>query len=133
MRSDERLKRKHIMTKRAGPLDAHIGARIRERRLLLGMTQGELADLLGIVYQQLHKYERAKNRISAVSLYRAAKALGVEIDWFFEGYEEKGRRPEPLVREREQAVRSLMARVGSMSPDRQDVMARIAKLLQEGD
>ncbi|WP_439578601.1 helix-turn-helix domain-containing protein [Elioraea sp.] len=70
---------------RAGAADRHVGARIRERRLLLGMSQQQLAEAIGVTYQQAHKYERGLNRISAGRLYGIAQTLGVPVSWFFEG------------------------------------------------
>ena len=66
------------------PVDVHVGARVRERRMSLGMSQPKLAAVLGIAYQQLYKYEQAKNRISASRLYELSKVLGVPITFFFE-------------------------------------------------
>jgi transcriptional regulator with XRE-family HTH domain len=66
-------------------LDAHIGSRIRERRTALGLTGYQLADMVGVTYQQLFKYERGINRISAGRLYEIARALDVEITFYFEG------------------------------------------------
>jgi transcriptional regulator with XRE-family HTH domain len=71
---------------RAGAIDRHVGARIRERRLLLGMSQQQLAETIGVTYQQAHKYERGLNRISAGRLYGIAQVLGVPVSWFFEGF-----------------------------------------------
>lgn len=70
---------------RAGVVDRHVGARIRERRLLLGMSQQQLAEAIGVTYQQAHKYERGLNRISAGRLYGIAQVLGVPVSWFFDG------------------------------------------------
>jgi DNA-binding XRE family transcriptional regulator len=52
-------------TGRTQDVDRHVGARVRERRIMLGLTQQQLADLIGVTYQQAHKYERGINRISA--------------------------------------------------------------------
>ena len=70
---------------RAGAADRHVGARIRERRIMLGLSQQQLAGLIGVTYQQAHKYERGLNRISAGRLYDIATVLSVPISWFFEG------------------------------------------------
>lgn len=67
------------------PVDKHVGIRIRERRIMLGLSQQQMADMMGVTYQQAHKYERGINRISAGRLYEVAQALGVEVGWFFEG------------------------------------------------
>ena len=66
-------------------IDIHVGNRIRERRILLGFTQQQMANLIGVTYQQAHKYERGINRISAGRLYSIASALNVPINYFFEG------------------------------------------------
>ncbi len=70
---------------RANSADRHVGARIRERRTMLGLSQQQLAQMIGVTYQQAHKYERGFNRISAGRLYDIAVVLGVPISWFFEG------------------------------------------------
>lgn len=67
-------------------IDRYVGARLRERRLLLGMTQLQMAELIGVTYQQAHKYERGINRISGGRLYAIALALGVEVSYLFEGF-----------------------------------------------
>lgn len=69
------------------PVDLHVGTRIRERRVLLGLTQEELAKVLGITYQQMHKYERAINRVPIGRLCEIAKLLRVKIGYFLEGLE----------------------------------------------
>lgn len=68
---------------RATPLDQHLGKQLRVRRNLLGMSQERLADLLGLTFQQVQKYERGKNRISASRLFQLSKILDVPIDYFF--------------------------------------------------
>jgi len=70
---------------RANMADRHVGMRIRERRIMLGLSQQQLAVMIGVTYQQAHKYERGLNRISAGRLYDIAQVLNVPISWFFEG------------------------------------------------
>lgn len=72
------------------PVDAHVGKRIRHRRWMIGMTQQQLADKVGIKFQQIQKYETGMNRVSASRLWDIADALGVTISFFFEGLEEAG-------------------------------------------
>jgi transcriptional regulator with XRE-family HTH domain len=72
---------------RAQDIDRHVGARMRERRIMLGLTQQQMAELIGVTYQQAHKYEKGINRIAAGRLYTIAKALGVDVGYFFEGME----------------------------------------------
>jgi transcriptional regulator with XRE-family HTH domain len=66
-------------------VDRYVGLRIRERRIMCDLTQAELADRISITLQQLSKYERGLNRISAGRLWALAQALGVEPGYFFEG------------------------------------------------
>ena len=66
-------------------IDHHIAARMRERRTVLGLTSQQVAEVLGITYQQLYKYEKGVNRISAGRLHALARALGVDIGYFYEG------------------------------------------------
>ena len=67
--------------------DRHVGQRIRERRIVLGLSQTNVADGLGISFQQFQKYERGFNRVSAGRLYGCAQLLGVRPEYFFEGLE----------------------------------------------
>jgi transcriptional regulator with XRE-family HTH domain len=66
------------------PVDIHVGSRVRLRRTLLGLSQDKLARAIGVSFQQLQKYERGTNRISASRLYALSKVRGVGISWFFE-------------------------------------------------
>ncbi|NNE79526.1 MAG: helix-turn-helix domain-containing protein [Silicimonas sp.] len=73
------------------PVDVHVGKRIRHRRWLVGMTQQQLAEKVGIKFQQIQKYETGMNRVSASRLWDVAAALTVPVSFFFEGLsEEKG-------------------------------------------
>jgi transcriptional regulator with XRE-family HTH domain len=65
-------------------VDVHVGSRIRMRRQLISMSQEKLGELLGITFQQVQKYEKGSNRISASRLFYAAKILGVPVQAFFE-------------------------------------------------
>lgn len=67
------------------PVDLHVGQRIRTRRRMMNMSQGDLAKALGITFQQVQKYERGANRVSASRLVDVGQALGVSIAWFFDG------------------------------------------------
>ncbi|HEY4995844.1 MAG TPA: helix-turn-helix transcriptional regulator [Aestuariivirga sp.] len=66
-------------------IDAHVGARIRMRRQLVNMSQERLGELLGITFQQVQKYEKGSNRISASRLFYASKTLGVPVQFFYDG------------------------------------------------
>ena len=69
---------------RASPIDAHVGARVRLRRTLMGMSQEKLGDALGLTFQQVQKYERGVNRIGASRLFDLARVLDVPIGFFFD-------------------------------------------------
>jgi transcriptional regulator with XRE-family HTH domain len=77
-RTKEGLMMKH-------PVDVHVGKRIRHRRWMNGTTQQQLAEKVGIKFQQIQKYETGMNRVSASRLWDIAAALGVPISFFFEG------------------------------------------------
>ncbi len=65
------------------PIDVHVGARVRQRRTLLGMNQTILGKALGVTFQQVQKYERGTNRVSASRLYDLSRVLDVSIEHFF--------------------------------------------------
>ncbi|WP_322866883.1 helix-turn-helix domain-containing protein [Aquicoccus sp. G2-2] len=69
----------------AHPVDVHVGKRIRHRRWLVGMTQQQLAEQVGIKFQQIQKYETGANRVSASRLWDISEALDVPVSFFFEG------------------------------------------------
>lgn len=77
------------------PVDVHVGKRIRHRRWLVGMTQQQLAERVGIKFQQIQKYETGANRVSASRLWDIADALDVPVSFFFEGLEAEGAVAEP--------------------------------------
>lgn len=72
------------------PVDSHVGQRIRQRRWMSGMTQQQLAEKVGIKFQQIQKYETGMNRVSASRLWDIAEALSVPVSFFFEGLNEDG-------------------------------------------
>ncbi|MBP6860179.1 MAG: helix-turn-helix transcriptional regulator [Candidatus Pacebacteria bacterium] len=76
---------KKISVRAARPIDGHVGSRVRLRRMLLGVSQEKLGEALGVTFQQIQKYERGANRVSASKLWEIGKALDVPISYFFEG------------------------------------------------
>ncbi len=70
------------------PVDVHVGKRVRHRRWMVGMTQQQLGEAVGIKFQQIQKYETGMNRVSASRLWDIAKAMDVDVRFFFEGIEE---------------------------------------------
>ena len=78
-------RRKTIAEDGPDPVDVHVGRRLRQRRTLLGMSQEKLAQAFGVSFQQVQKYERGANRISASRLYLLTNILDVPVTYFFEG------------------------------------------------
>ncbi len=70
------------------PVDVHVGKRIRHRRWMVGMTQQQLAEKVGIKFQQIQKYETGMNRVSASRLWDISEALDVKVGFFFDGLSE---------------------------------------------
>lgn len=68
------------------PVDIHVGRRLRLKRTILGMSQEAVGKEIGVTFQQIQKYERGINRMGASRLFDFAKALGVPVSYFFEGY-----------------------------------------------
>lgn len=71
-------------------IDKHVGTQLRSRRSLLGLSQEKLAESVGVTFQQVQKYERGTNRVSASRLFSFSKILDVSIDYFYEGLDEQG-------------------------------------------
>jgi transcriptional regulator with XRE-family HTH domain len=114
---------------RAQEIDRYVGARMRERRLMLGLTQRQLAELIGVTYQQELKYEKGINRITAGRLFKSAEVLGVEIGYFFEGMDDE-RATKPTVQQRMQLD---LARTFIALPNRkhQEALRDLARALAQ--
>jgi transcriptional regulator with XRE-family HTH domain len=74
-----------VPKKQASAIDAHVGNRVRLRRMLVGMSQEKLGEHLGLTFQQVQKYEKGVNRIGAGRLFEISRILGAEIPYFYEG------------------------------------------------
>jgi transcriptional regulator with XRE-family HTH domain len=94
----------------------HVGARVRTRRRFLGLTQQALAESLGLTFQQVQKYERGANRISASKLYEIGCALKVPAHYFFEGLADTGSEGDDIARETEVSIREFL-----MTPEGQEL------------
>jgi transcriptional regulator with XRE-family HTH domain len=112
---------------RTQDIDRHVGARVRERRIMLGFTQQQLADLIGVTYQQAHKYERGINRISAGRLFEIAHVLSVPVNYFFEGLDAaEGRQISP----RERMCLELARNFAQIPNERhQEALSQLARAL----
>jgi transcriptional regulator with XRE-family HTH domain len=73
-----------LAKKQPSSIDAHVGSRVRLRRMLIGMSQEKLGELLGLTFQQVQKYEKGANRIGASRLYEISHILGVPVSYFFD-------------------------------------------------
>jgi len=96
--------------KQANPIDVQVGNRVRIRRMLIGMSQERLGDLLGLTFQQVQKYEKGVNRIGAGRLFEVARILNVPVDFFYEGLSMEG---QPGAGEGEAATPPVMEFVSS--------------------
>lgn len=76
------------MTNNANKVDKHVGSRVKARRQVLGISQEKLGGALGVTFQQIQKYEKGTNRISASRLQQIGAALGVPVGYFFEGLQD---------------------------------------------
>jgi transcriptional regulator with XRE-family HTH domain len=75
--------------KQANPIDAQVGNRLRLRRMMIGMSQERLGEMLGLTFQQVQKYEKGVNRIGAGRLFEVSRILGVPIQYFYESVTEQ--------------------------------------------
>ncbi len=78
-------RRRRRKSDKPNPIDVHVGSRVRLRRTLLGMSQERLGEAIGLTFQQVQKYERGANRVSASKLYEIAATLNAPVAYFFEG------------------------------------------------
>ncbi len=96
-----RRKRRTVLRDGPDPIDVHVGESVRERRVYLGMSQGDLREYLGLTFQQIQKYEKGANRISASKLWAIANLFEVPIEWFFYGLRELRQGQEDLMAKKE--------------------------------
>ena len=122
---------KRVGRPRSQDIDRQVGARMRQRRVMLGLTQQQLAELIGVTYQQAHKYEKGINRVAAGRLYGIAQALGVEVSYFFEGLQTADR----LVPSPQQRMLLELARtyLNIPAPEHQKAIVALARALAEGE
>ena len=112
-------------------VDRYVGARIRERRTMLGLTQQQMAELIGVTYQQAHKYEKGINRVAAGRLYRIGRALGVGVSYFYEGLQTGGGLvPSPSQRMLLDLARNFL---NISDPRHREAVATLARALAEDE
>ena len=116
---------------RTQDVDRYVGARIRERRIMLGLTQQQLADLIGVTYQQAHKYERGINRVSAGRLFEVSQVLSVPVNYFFDGLEQENER---AISPRERMCLELARNFAQIPNERhQEALSQLARVLATED
>jgi transcriptional regulator with XRE-family HTH domain len=118
-------------TSRTQNVDQYVGARIRERRIMLGLTQQQLADLIGVTYQQAHKYERGINRVSAGRLFEVGQVLSVPVGYFFDGLDQENDR---AISPRERMCLELARNFAQIPNERhQEALSQLARVLAAAD
>jgi transcriptional regulator with XRE-family HTH domain len=120
---------------RALDVDRYVSLRIRQRRIMLGLTQQQMAELIGVTYQQAHKYETGINRISAGRLYQIARALGVEISYFFEDVEPGSgvTRSQELMPQQRMLLELARNFAAIRSRKHQEALCHLARVLSDGE
>jgi transcriptional regulator with XRE-family HTH domain len=119
-----------MSTKSPNPVDVHVGARVKLRRTMLGMSQTVLGEQLGITFQQIQKYEKGTNRIGASRLQAIANALSCSPAWFFEGAPGlvgSAPTPDPLFGLTAEAMKN----AGEISTMRPDQVRSIAEVVRQ--
>jgi transcriptional regulator with XRE-family HTH domain len=104
---------------------------MRDRRIMLGLTQQQMAELVGVTYQQAHKYEKGVNRVAAGRLFTIAQTLGVEVGYFYDGLEREQENAGPM---RQQRLLLEFARSFSGLPRRdQEAVGELVRALANSD
>lgn len=118
----------------ASEIDQIVGDRIRRRRILLGFTQDQLGEALGISYQQIQKYETGANRVSAGRLFQIAETLETQVGWFFDGIGEGVDDPTDVTGQSPRHVIELVRGFSKISEDRlrMAVLALVRALGESG-
>ena len=125
----------------ANYVDAHVGSRVRLRRQMIGMSQEKLGDILGITFQQVQKYEKGSNRVSASRLHHMSKALGVSIQYFFDDLPDNGEQGGFAESAREPSLTQSMASVEGVqllkafseaTPEKRRMIVTVARAIVDG-
>jgi transcriptional regulator with XRE-family HTH domain len=100
MSASARAKGNYSIRPRPQDIDRYVGLKLRQRRLMLGITQQQMAELIGVTFQQAHKYENGINRIASGRLLAIARALGVGVGYFFEDFDAEASALQPTPKQR---------------------------------
>lgn len=109
------------------PVDAHVGKKIRQARWALSMTQQQLAEKVGIKFQQIQKYETGMNRVSASRLWDVSEALGVSIAYFFEGLKDGAKAMDELYG---QGAVEMMRDYDGLDEDQKEIVRKLITSLK---
>ena len=126
-----------MKTRIRDPRDPRIGLRIRTLRLERGLSQAELGELLGVSFQQVQKYEKGVNRVSAGRLHRVAEALQVPVTFFYAGFADRGRADAQFIElgfdllQTRGAIRLLRAYARIANPKVRQLFMRLAETVSQ--
>ena len=130
------------LTKSAGMVDKEIGSRVRMRRMLIGMSQEKLGEMLGLTFQQVQKYEKGTNRVSVTRLAQIAQTLGVPLATFFADFPDdvldKGRAraelsPADQIAQSEQGLRLVRAFLSIPSESTRSRIVQLVGAIAHGE
>ncbi len=125
-------RRRQVSVDGPDPVDVHVGARVRERRVMLGLSQTTLATKIGLTFQQVQKYERGANRVSASMMWRMADVLDVPISYFFDGLDRS--KPAGQPDQWDPAVLRLARRIRTLpTPVRNSLASLVGSMVTDGD
>ena len=133
------VKRRRARVGGPDPVDRHVGTRVRTRRTLMGISQERLGELIGLTFQQVQKYEKGENRISASKLWRLCQVLDVPVAYFYETCPDDGGN-EAIARDKDIEARNidlinkretleLVRAAAKLSPDTLACLLELAKAL----
>ncbi len=127
MSADNTMTARKSRRPRAQDADRYVGARVRERRTMLGISQQQMAQLIGVTYQQEHKYENGSNRVSVGRLYQIARVLGVDIGYFYDGFQSE----RAFVPTTQQRLLLELSRnfVSIANPEHREMLVELARVL----
>jgi len=122
--------KRHQRAARIIQIERHVGSLVRMRRIMLGLSQSQLAQLLGVTLQQVNKYERGHSRISSGRLFQISEALGVTVDFFYQGLGEMG--GEPAGPSRDRICLEVMRSFGMIKNERhQEALNQLVRALAD--
>lgn len=123
----------YMPTRSGKPVDAHVGAQMRLRRTLLGITQERLGQDLGVSFQQIQKYENGHNRISASRLFDICRVLDTPVSFFFDGLQEDSPASSQAVPTVCPTAMALMRHFQNLGPKEREILTSVARVMARPD